>query len=84
MGSEGGPEMASLANKALKACPKTKIVLSGYSQGATVTHYAVAKGGVSASNVAAAVLYGDPEDGQSVGSVPASKLKEFCGMCYLE
>jgi len=79
MGSEGGPEMAQLAEKALQNCPNTKIVLSGYSQGATVTHYAVAKGGLSATKVAAAVLYGDPEDGQAVGSLPSSKLKEFCG-----
>lgn len=61
MGSEGGPEMAKLAQQALSQCPDTKIALSGYSQGATVTHYAVGDGGLDGSSVAAAVLYGDPE-----------------------
>lgn len=70
MGSEGGPEMAKLAQQALKQCPNTKIALSGYSQGATVTHYAVQQGGLSANDVSSAVLYGDPEDGSAVGSLP--------------
>ena len=72
--------MADLANQALKNCPNTKIAISGYSQGGMVCHYAVASAGLSADDVAAAVLYGDPLDGQSVGSLPASKLKEYCGM----
>ena len=60
MGSDGGPNMASLGNQVLAACPSTKLVLGGYSQGATVTHYAVKSGGLSADSVAAVVLYGDP------------------------
>ncbi|OTA33236.1 hypothetical protein BTJ68_06143 [Hortaea werneckii EXF-2000] len=79
MGSEGGPEMAKLAQQALSNCPDTKIALSGYSQGATVTHYAVKSGGLDAEKVSAVVLYGDPLYGQSVGDLPDSKLKEFCG-----
>lgn len=71
--------MADLAQQAMSSCPDTKIVLSGYSQGATVTHYAVKNGGLSADNVAAAVLYGDPQLRQSVGDLPDSKVKEFCG-----
>jgi cutinase len=58
MGSDGGPELADLANKALQQCPNTKIAIAGYSQGATVCHYAVAQGGLSASDVSSAVLYG--------------------------
>ncbi|KAI6840773.1 hypothetical protein KC367_g4254 [Hortaea werneckii] len=85
MGSEGGPEMAKLAQQALSNCPNTKIALSGYSQGATVTHYAVKSGGLNADSVSAVVLYGDPLYGQSVGDLPDSKLKEFCasgdGVC---
>lgn len=44
-----------------------------------VAHFAVAQGGLSASDVSSAVLYGDPEDGSSVGDLPSSRLKEFCG-----
>ena len=73
--------MAKLAQQALSNCPNTKIALSGYSQGATVTHYAVKSGGLDADNVSAVVLYGDPLYGQSVGDLPDSKLKEFCGEC---
>lgn len=79
--------MASLAKKALAQCPSTKIALSGYSQGGLVIHYAVANAGLSASDVAAVVIYGDPLDGASVGSLPNSKLKEYCaagdGVCEL-
>ncbi|KAF2772421.1 alpha/beta-hydrolase [Teratosphaeria nubilosa] len=79
MGSGGGPVMKQLADKALSACSDTKIVLSGYSQGAMVVHYAVKTSGLSPDDITAVALYGDPEDGTSVGSLPSSKLKEFCG-----
>lgn len=79
LGSKGGPVMAQLVATALKNCPNTKIAISGYSQGGEVCHYAVKSGGLSADDVTAAVIYGDPEDGSSVGDLPSSKLKEFCG-----
>lgn len=60
MGSDGGPSMAKLGQQAISQCPNTKLVLSGYSQGATVTHYAVKQGGLPVNDVAAVVLYGDP------------------------
>lgn len=74
---------AQLAQKALKQCPNTKIALGGYSQGAMVAHFAVAQGGLSPSDVSSAVLFGDPEDGTSVGGLPSSKLKDFCGKYLL-
>lgn len=39
-GGTGGPLMTSLAQQALKQCPNTKLVLSGYSQGGIVVHAA--------------------------------------------
>ncbi|KAK6437236.1 hypothetical protein LTR95_006566 [Oleoguttula sp. CCFEE 5521] len=85
MGSGGGPVMASLAKQALSQCPNTKIAISGYSQGGSVTHYAVKSAGLSPDSVSSAVLYGDPMQRQSVGSLPASKVKQFCasgdGVC---
>lgn len=59
MGADGGPELADLANQALQQCPNTKIAIAGYSQGATVCHYAVEQGGLSAGDVSSAVLYGE-------------------------
>lgn len=70
--------MAKLANQALQACPKTKIVLSGYSQGAMVVHNALSNG-LDGSSVAAVVVFGDPLNGQSFDGVDASKTKEYCG-----
>lgn len=79
LGAGGGPVMAQLAKTALQQCPSTKIAISGYSQGGEVCHYAVKNSGLSADDVAAAVIYGDPEDGSAVGDLPSSRLKEFCG-----
>ncbi|KAL9597721.1 MAG: hypothetical protein Q9219_004978 [cf. Caloplaca sp. 3 TL-2023] len=82
-GGTGGSLMTSLAQQALQQCPSTKIVLSGYSQGGFVVHKAASS--LSATPPAAAVIFGDPQNGQSVANVPASKLKEYCaqgdGVC---
>lgn len=77
-GADGGPTMASLVKQSISQCPNSKIALSGYSQGAMVVHNAVAQQGVDASKVGAVVLFGDPFNGQSVGSVPSSKVLEIC------
>ncbi|KAG8623966.1 hypothetical protein KVT40_008942 [Elsinoe batatas] len=85
LGADGGPTMAQLGNQALAKCPGTKVVLSGYSQGAMVVHNAVGKSGFKSGNVAAVVLFGDPLLKQSVGAVPAGKVKQYCatgdGVC---
>ncbi|KAL8953270.1 MAG: hypothetical protein Q9222_000875 [Ikaeria aurantiellina] len=82
-GGTGGPLMVSLVQQALQQCPSTKIVLSGYSQGGLVVHKAAQS--LSATPPAAAVIFGDPQNGQSVANVPAADLKEFCaqgdGVC---
>lgn len=72
-GSQGGKVMAQLANDQIKRCPNTKIAISGYSQGAMVAHYAVKSAGLSPNIVSSAVLYGDPQNRESVGDLPASK-----------
>lgn len=74
-GSEGGKVMAKLANDHIKRCPNTKIAISGYSQGAMVVHYAVKSAGLSPNIVSSAVVYGDPQNRESVGSLPSSKTK---------
>ena len=39
--AEGSTDMAQLTQQALKACPSTKVVLAGYSQGAEQVHGAL-------------------------------------------
>ncbi|KAK5951487.1 hypothetical protein OHC33_007543 [Knufia fluminis] len=73
-GSGGGSQMATLARTIKGRCPDTKLVLSGYSQGACMVHNAVGAGGFSASDVDAAVLFGDPFRGAAVGSAPVLNL----------
>ncbi|KAI4177900.1 MAG: hypothetical protein LQ348_005739 [Seirophora lacunosa] len=82
-GGTGGSLMTSLAKQALQQCPSTKIVLSGYSQGGFVVHRAAAS--LGSSPPAAAVIFGDPQNGQAVANVPAARLKQYCargdGVC---
>ena len=59
MGQDGGPELAKLAKQALSQCPNTQVAISGYSQGATVCHYAIKSAGLSPDGVIATVLYGN-------------------------
>ncbi|KAF6816185.1 cutinase [Colletotrichum plurivorum] len=75
----GSNTMASLVARAVTQCPNTKIVLSGYSQGAQLVHNAANKLTAAQTNrISAVLLFGDPFDGQAVGNVPASKVKVIC------
>ena len=75
----GSTVMAELANKTASACPDTKIVMSGYSQGAQVVHNAMSKVAAMsnttgnnvdvASRVSSVVLFGDPRNGTAVAGV---------------
>jgi cutinase len=70
--------MAANVKQALSQCPNTKIVVSGYSQGGMVVHNAFSKQGLSSAQVAAAVQFGDPQNGQAVGDLPSSKVLQDC------
>ena len=60
-------------------CPNTKIVVSGYSQGAQLVHNAALKtSSANAAKVAAVVVFGDPKRGQALGSIAASKVLTIC------
>lgn len=78
MGVDGSADMANLVKQAIKQCPHTKVVLGGYSEGAMVVHKAMSM--LSADQVAAAVLFGDPLKMQSVGKLSSNKVKEFCAI----
>jgi cutinase len=77
-GADGGKKMAELVATALAQCPDTKIVVSGYSQGAMVVHNAF-KNGVSASKVKGAINFGDPLKRQAIGDLAIDNVKQFCG-----
>jgi cutinase len=77
-GADGGKKMADLVSQALSQCPSTKIIVSGYSQGAMVVHNAF-QTGLSADKVAGAVLFGDPFKRMAVGDLSKDNVKQFCG-----
>jgi len=58
----GVQQMASLAEKTAQRCPKTKIMLGGYSQGGWLTHIAIGKMNAQTQHhIAAVLIWGNPE-----------------------
>ncbi|KAG8170012.1 hypothetical protein KVR01_000757 [Diaporthe batatas] len=85
----GAGVMAELANKTASACPNTKIVMAGYSQGAQVVHNAmekvVAMSNTTASNnidvasrVSSVVLFGDPRNGTAIAGIDQGRVLSLC------
>ncbi|KAK5117800.1 hypothetical protein LTR85_008775 [Meristemomyces frigidus] len=75
----GSATLAALVGTAQSQCPDTKLVLSGYSQGGQLVHNAAAM--LSASETAfvnSVVIFGDPDNGKPVGSIPSSKVLIIC------
>jgi len=75
----GSAEMAVQIEAAYKACPNTKLVASGYSQGGQIVHNAI---GLLPATIAAwiskVVIFGDPDDGQALPNVASSKVDVYC------
>ncbi|KAI0455139.1 carbohydrate esterase family 5 protein [Xylaria acuta] len=62
---------ATLLSGAAQSCPSSKLVVSGYSQGAALVHAAVEQLAASArARVFAAVTYGDTQKQQDGGKIP--------------
>jgi len=75
----GSTTMASLVEQAMTQCPSSKVVMSGYSQGGQLVHNAAAQLPASVTaNVAAAVIFGDPDNGTAVQGVPAARTDIIC------
>ncbi|CUS14256.1 unnamed protein product [Tuber aestivum] len=75
----GASNMAYLVGLAASQCPDSKIVLSGYSQGAQVTHKAAKE--IPAPlhpKVAAIVLFGDPNNRLPFPGTLDDNVKTFC------
>lgn len=69
--------MKAVIRQAKSQCPDTKIIASGYSQGAEVVHNALSDASVT-SLVSGAVLFGDPDSRKPVGTLPDSHVQRFC------
>ncbi|EWZ49489.1 hypothetical protein FOCG_12241 [Fusarium oxysporum f. sp. radicis-lycopersici 26381] len=87
MGDQAGSQkMVSLVKEAYQRCPKTKVVMSGYSQGAMLVHNAAKSlPADTTSKIAAVVNFGDPFQRQAIQGVPADRVKIIChagdGVC---
>ncbi|KAJ3495439.1 hypothetical protein NLG97_g3397 [Lecanicillium saksenae] len=77
--SAAGKTMAQIVRDTRKACPNTKIVTSGYSQGGFAVHYAADELGADmASHVSAAVIFGDPMSHKPVSNIDANNVHVVC------
>lgn len=75
----GATTMFNLINQAATRCPSTKIVVSGYSQGAQLVHTATQRlTAATAARVSAVVTFGDADRDESFGPVAASKVLIIC------
>lgn len=71
--------ISQLIQQTMTQCPKTKLCVSGYSQGAQVAHNAANMISTAATNfINSVVLFGDPDNGSAFGKVPASKVSTDC------
>ncbi|KAJ7585418.1 cutinase [Mycena floridula] len=76
---QGSINMANDLTSAANSCPNAKIVSSGYSQGGQLVHNSarMLSAAVSA-RISAVVIFGDPDFGEAVGSIPSSKVDVIC------
>ncbi|KAK2767641.1 hypothetical protein FQN54_003799 [Arachnomyces sp. PD_36] len=76
---EGAETMAGHVADAVSKCPDTKIVMSGYSQGAQVTHLAGNSLSASdAAHVSAVVVFGDPYKDEPIENISSDNILTFC------
>lgn len=70
-----------LVQQTRKQCPKTKLCVSGYSQGAQVVHNGAVlleSDAASTKFINSVVVFGDPDRKYPVGHVPAYKVNIDC------
>ncbi|KAM3508754.1 hypothetical protein MY11210_006611 [Beauveria gryllotalpidicola] len=75
-----GLTMAQIVRDTRAACPNTKIVLSGYSQGAFAPHYAADALGAEMRNVSAVVTFGDPLSRKPLANFDSKKFLVVCNL----
>ncbi|RDW85920.1 cutinase-1 [Coleophoma crateriformis] len=75
----GSKNMATMTMNALTACPNSKVVMSGYSQGGQLVHNAAKMmPAAMVAKVNSVVIFGDPDNGKPVTGVSAAKTKVIC------
>jgi len=77
--SAGGTTLAKMVSQKALSCPSTKIIVSGYSQGAQVTHNGLkyVSGSVK-SHIAGVVVFGDPDKGYPIFGISNSNIFTNC------
>ncbi|KAK7436431.1 hypothetical protein VKT23_019143 [Stygiomarasmius scandens] len=71
--------MATDITNAIQSCPNSKVVTSGYSQGAQLVHNSAKELSVNtASKISSAVVFGDPDNGDAVAGVSADRTLVIC------
>ncbi|OTB09853.1 carbohydrate esterase family 5 protein [Daldinia sp. EC12] len=79
---EDADNMRALITQAATQCPSSKLVVSGYSQGAALVHRSIESASAAVKNrIYAAVTYGDTQKEQDGGKIPnfdASKTLILC------
>jgi len=86
IGMPGGYIAKGVTEKLNERCPKTNIILAGYSQGAMVVRFAAAWANpATKQQIKGLLLYGDPFNGATVKGIPQTKIKTLCndsdGVC---
>ncbi|KAJ6555197.1 cutinase [Mycena vulgaris] len=75
----GSARMAQDLTNAAASCPNAALVSSGYSQGGQLVHNSAKQLSASvAARIKAVVIFGDPDNGQSVQGVSSSNVKVIC------
>ncbi|KAJ7715099.1 cutinase [Mycena olivaceomarginata] len=75
----GSAAMARDLTNAASSCPNAALVTSGYSQGGQLVHNSARLLSASVqARIKAAVIFGDPDNGDAVQGVPASRTDVIC------
>lgn len=74
----GSKAMAKMAIKAVSACPSSKVVLSGYSQGGQVVHNACKQLPPAITSRLSVMIFGDPDNGDQLIGVNPGNVKIIC------
>ncbi|KIK61370.1 carbohydrate esterase family 5 protein [Collybiopsis luxurians FD-317 M1] len=76
---EGSTNMANMLTSAASSCPDAALVTSGYSQGGQLVHNSANLLSSSVrARINAAVIFGDPDDGEPVTGISASNTDVIC------
>ncbi|KAJ7213908.1 cutinase, partial [Mycena pura] len=75
----GSATMASDLTSAASSCPSASLVTAGYSQGGQLVHNSAKMLSSSVlSRIKAAVIFGDPDNGQAVSGISSSRTDIIC------